>query len=81
LITINTFSEGIPFKDFIFYGKNSFQISCIGNSGCPVFSYLQNLKTMRLSGIHIQSDGDFSELLPLNIILSKGELELVKPSH
>ncbi|CAG8588494.1 11065_t:CDS:2, partial [Dentiscutata heterogama] len=33
LITISTFLEGIPFKDYIFYGKDAFQISCGGDSG------------------------------------------------
>ncbi|CAG8788535.1 16648_t:CDS:2, partial [Dentiscutata erythropus] len=71
LITISTFLEGIPFKDFVFYGKDTFQISCGGDSGGPLFSYLQNLNTVGLSGIHIGGIGDFSIFLPLNIILSK----------
>ncbi|KAF0488517.1 protease [Gigaspora margarita] len=79
--TITTDSKGRAFKDRIYYGKSAFQISCAGDSGGSVYSYLQDLETVGLSGIHLGRFGDFSEFLPLNIILSKGKIKLVRPSH
>ncbi|KAF0415455.1 hypothetical protein F8M41_007633 [Gigaspora margarita] len=79
--TISTKGDDIISKHLIFYGKDTYQIACSGDSGGPVFSYLQNLKTVGLSGIHSGHHYDFFEFVPLDIILNKGELELVKNSQ
>ncbi|KAF0488519.1 hypothetical protein F8M41_022261 [Gigaspora margarita] len=46
--TITTDSKGRAFKDHIYYNKSAFQISCAGDSGGSVYSYLQDLKTVGL---------------------------------
>ncbi|RIB07136.1 hypothetical protein C2G38_2114572 [Gigaspora rosea] len=79
LNTITTSANGDILEDLIYYGKDTFQISCGGDSGGPVFSYLNDLSTVSLHGISISRFFDFSESLPLNIILGAAELEPVMP--
>ncbi|RIB03748.1 hypothetical protein C2G38_2254815 [Gigaspora rosea] len=79
--TITTDSKGRAFKDRIYYSKSAFQISCAGDSGGSVYSYLQDLETVGLSGIHLGRFGDFSEFLPLNLILSKGMINYLSVGH
>ncbi|KAF0519069.1 hypothetical protein F8M41_016676 [Gigaspora margarita] len=74
------YANGVIEDNFILYGKDSFETSCEGDSGGPVYSYLQSLLKVNLIGIHSSHLKDFSASLPLDIILREGELELVKVS-
>ncbi|CAG8839969.1 11133_t:CDS:1, partial [Gigaspora margarita] len=65
-------------ENLIFYGQDNFEITCEGDSGGPTFSYLRNLSIVGLNGIHLASQEDFSESMPLDVILREGELELVR---
>ncbi|CAG8542627.1 9326_t:CDS:1, partial [Cetraspora pellucida] len=75
-VTINRI--GFMGTDHILAGKDSFQMSCPGDSGACAFSYLQDLLTVSINGMLIQGFGDFSVYVPLNTILIKGGLELVR---
>ncbi|KAF0515982.1 protease [Gigaspora margarita] len=72
-------STGEILEDLIYYGKDTFQTSCGGDSGGPVFSYLNNLSTVSLHGISILTFFDFSESMPLYKILGAAELNPVIP--
>ncbi|RIB22029.1 hypothetical protein C2G38_2033929 [Gigaspora rosea] len=64
----------------IIASKEFFETVCLGDSGGPAFSYLQDLSTASLNAITIIVWYDLSIFLPLHIILSKGGVELVR-SH
>ncbi|CAG8779099.1 22958_t:CDS:1, partial [Racocetra persica] len=59
-------------KNYILYGKDSFQITCSGDSGSSVFSYSESLLNVSLIGIHIGRLRDYSEAIPLDIIHAIG---------
>ncbi|CAG8837240.1 20071_t:CDS:1, partial [Racocetra persica] len=66
---IITDENGIVGLERILYGKDTFQISCGGDSGGPVFHYLRSLLNVGLIGVHVSSFEDFSASTPLDIIL------------
>ncbi|RIB03805.1 hypothetical protein C2G38_2254784 [Gigaspora rosea] len=78
LNAIVTYINSKIVENLVLYGKDNSIISKGGDSGGSVFSYLQTLSNVSLIGIHIGRSIDLSTYLPLDLILSKGEIELVK---
>ncbi|RIB19353.1 hypothetical protein C2G38_2036109 [Gigaspora rosea] len=78
LNAIVTYIDSKIVENLVLYGKENSTISKGGDSGGSVFSYLQTLSNVSLNGIHIGRSIDLSTYLPLDLILSKGEIELVK---
>ncbi|KAF0476150.1 S1 family peptidase [Gigaspora margarita] len=78
---LNAFSllpAGQMITDLIVASKEFFETVCQGDSGGPAFSYLQDLSTVSLNAMTIRVWNDLSIFLPLHVILSKGEVELVR---
>ncbi|CAG8852315.1 8918_t:CDS:1, partial [Racocetra persica] len=57
------------YENRILYGKDNYEISRNGDSGGPVFYYLQSLLSVGLVGIHTYAVADYSSALPLSVIL------------
>ncbi|KAF0476148.1 hypothetical protein F8M41_024467 [Gigaspora margarita] len=78
LNAVSVLPAGQMITGLIVASKEFFETVCEGDSGGPAFSYLQDLSTVSLNAITIRVWNDLSEFLPLHVILSKGEVELVR---